>query len=180
MRSRATSVFLGAVVVIVAACTQATPPDAPGLRLERARALAHLEVEGGGLEETLDLGASLAAELTADALVLELGREPTVEEQAAVERVMRSSLAEILTAEDLENAAAQVYAGHFTVAELEDSLAFFGSPTGTKILDLQGRIDRELGAAVEAVVETRLDDFIASVDEGLARELPGLGAEESP
>lgn len=180
MGSRATSVFIVVVVVVAVACTPATPPDTPELRLEKAQALARLEVEGGGLEETLDLGASLAAESTADALVLELGREPTAEEQAAVKRVMRSSLAEVLTAEKLGDAAARVYADHFTAAELDQALAFFSSPSGTKILSLQGQIDDEVGSAVEAIVEARLVDFVASVDEGLAREIPELAQESSP
>lgn len=180
MGSRATSVFIVVVVVVAVACTPATPPDTPELRLEKAQALARLEVEGGGLEETLDLGASLAAESTADALVLELGREPTADERAAVERVMRASLAEILTAEALEGAATQVYAENFTAAELDQALAFYSSPAGTKVLSLQGQIDDEVGDAVAAIVEAHLDDFVASVDEGLAREIPELAQESSP
>ena len=36
------------------------------------------------------------------------------------------------------------------------------------------------GAAVDVIVESHLDAFIASVDEGLAREIPELGQERSP
>lgn len=180
MRSMGSLTSLILIAVALGACAPVEPPDTPELRMDKARAMARLEIGGGGLERTLDLGASLATEATADALVLELGREPTAGERARVEAIMRTSLAEFLTAEVLEDAAAEVYAAHFTAAELDRALAFFASPTGAKIVGLQRQIEDELGIALEAVVEAHLDAFITSVDEGLARELPGLGAEESP
>lgn len=169
-------VFMGLIVLV--ACAPQAPPDTPELRLEKAQALAALEVaDGGGYEETLDLGASLAKDSVVHALVLELGREITDEEGYEVRAVMRNSLADVLTPEEWERAAAAIYAEHFTPAELDTAIEFYTSPVGAKILGLQNTLDSQMGDAVDEVVEENLDRFIGMVDEGLTEVFPELAEE---
>ncbi len=134
-----------ALVGLVVGCGQVAPmEDSPENRLEQARALTALEVESGALDSMLDQGAELARESTADLLVLELEREPTPEEMKDVEAVMRAGLAEFLTAELWQEVVAKVYAENFTAAELQQTVAFYTSPAGLKILSLQRSLDAEV------------------------------------
>jgi hypothetical protein len=150
-------------------------PDTPELRLEKARALAALEADdGAGYEKTLNLGASLAKDSSLDELVLELGRELTDGEVLDVEGVMRDALAGVLTTEEWQQAAAAIYAEHFTPAELDAAMKFYASPVGVKILGLRSTLEQQMGASVEAIVGQRLEEFIGFVDQGLAELFPEL------
>jgi len=173
-------VFAGIVLMTGTACMQSTPlADSPEARLEQARALTALEVQSGALDDMLDEGAALAREATADMLMLELEREPTEEQLAQLEAIMRESLAEFLTADLWQETVAGVYARHFTAAELQQAVAFYGSPMGRKILGLQSSLDAEVGDAVEAVLEVHSDEFTARVDKALEERFPELTEEGS-
>jgi hypothetical protein len=176
MMTKSIALIAGVVAFgLVVGCAPEAMPDTPELRLEKARALAALEAgDGGGYEETLDLGASLATDSTVDALVLELERELTDEEEAEVRGVMRDALAEALPAEEWQRAAAEIYAEHFSPAELDAAIEFYTSPVGAKILGVQSTLDRQMGDAVDAIVEQRLEEFIGLVDLGLAELFPEL------
>lgn len=164
------------VVILAAlafACAQAPPlADTPQNRLEQARALTAIEVEAGALDGMLDEGAALAREATADMLMLELEREPSEEDLAQLEAVMRASLAEFLTADVWQEAVANVYADNFTAAELKETANFYTSPTGRKILGLQRSLDTEIGDAVEAVLAVHSDEFSNRIDSALAEKFP--------
>ena len=167
------SVF--SLVAFAFACAQ-TPPldDTAENRLEQARALTALEVESGALDAMLDEGAALAREATTDLLMLELEREPTADDLAAVEEIMRAGLAEFLTAEVWQETVAAVYAENFTAAELQETVAFYTSPTGRKILSHGQVLDQAVGEAVEAALEVHHDEFAARVDAALAERFPEL------
>ena len=166
--------IIGAFIMVFACMQTTTIPDTPGLRLEQARALTALEVESGALDEMLDEGAALARDATKDLLMLELEREPTAEDLAVVEKVMRAGLAEFLTAELWQETVAAVYAENFTAAELQETVAFYGSPTGQKILSHGRALDQAVGEAVEAALEVHHDAFAALVDTALAERFPEL------
>jgi hypothetical protein len=167
-------------LVLAAACApSADLPDTPELRLEKAGVLARMEREGGAYDETLDLGASLALESTSDALTLELERELTAAERERVETIMRSVLAEFLTADVWENALTQVYATQFTPAEIQAAIDFFSSPLGKKILELQATIDAQTGDAVEEVIDSSLEQVIQRIDEELTKAFPEFAGEDS-
>lgn len=160
---------------LFAACSQPVPiVDSPEARLEQARALTAVEVESGALDAMLDEGAALARDATADLLMLELEREPTAEELTAVEGVMRAGLGEFLTAELWQETVAAVYAENFTAAELQETVAFYSSPTGLKILAHAQVLDQAVGEAVEAALEVHLEEFAAMVDTALAERFPEL------
>ncbi len=96
-------------VLMICACSQPAPiADSPEARLEQARALTALEVESGALDAMLDEGAALARQATADMLMIELEREPSEEDLAKLEGVMRAGLAEFLTAELWQETVAKV------------------------------------------------------------------------
>lgn len=168
-----------ALVALAFACAQ-TPPlaDTPENRLEQALALTALEVEAGALDAMLDQGAVLAREATTDMLMLALEREPTEEELAQLEAVMRSVMAEFLTAETWQATVAEVYAAEFAAAELQETVAFYSSPVGRKILGRQRALGDEVGRRAEALIDERLDEFAARVDEVLAERFPELGGAE--
>ena len=162
-------------VSMFVACSQPAPiADTPEARLEQARALTALEVESGALDSMLDEGAALARQATADMLMLELEREPSVEDLAQLEAVMRAGLAEFLTAELWQETVAQVYADNFTAAELQETVAFYTSPTGLRILGLGRTLDEAVGGAVEAALEIHSDEFSARVDAALEESFPEL------
>ena len=168
------------VVMMAVGCSQPAPiADSPEARLELARALTAVEVESGALDDMLDEGAALAREATADMLMLELEREPSQEDLAQLEAVMRAGLAEFLTAELWQETVAKVYAENFTVAELQATMQFYQSPAGQKILSLQRSLDAEVGDAVEAVLEVHSDEFTARVDAALAERFPELNEDGS-
>ncbi len=156
-------------------CGQVAPlEDTPENRLEQARALTAAEVASGALDDMLDEGAALATEATADMLMLELEREPSEEDLAQLEAVMRASLADFLTADLWQEAVANVYADNFTAAELKETVDFYTSPAGGKILGLQRSLDTAVGDAVEAALEKHQDEFAARVDAALAERFPEL------
>jgi hypothetical protein len=163
------------VLVGILACSQPAPPeDTPENRLEQARALTAIEVEAGALDGMLDEGAALAREATADMLMLELEREPSEEDLATLESVMRAGLAEFLTAELWQEIVAEVYANNFTAAELQETVAFYGSPTGRKILGVGKALDQAVGEAVDAALEVHRDEFADRIDAALAEKFPEL------
>lgn len=181
MTARSSMTTAGALtlgLVFSVACAPQQLPDTPELRMEKAQALAALEVgDGGGYEETLDLGAALARDSVLDALVLELGRELTHEEGYEVQAVMRNSLAEVLTPEEWQRASSEIYSENFTPAELDAAMEFYASPVGAKILGLQNTLDQQMGDAVDEIVEQNLDRFIGKIDEGLVELFPHLAEE---
>ena len=173
---------LAAVFVLMMAvgCAQPAPiADSPEARLEQARALTALEVESGALDEMLDEGAALAREATADMLMFELEREPSAEDLAQLEAVMRAGLAEFLTGELWQETVAEVYAENFTAAELQETVAFYTSSTGRKILGLGRTLDEAVGDAVEAALEVHSDEFAARVDAALAESFPEFAEGDS-
>ena len=180
IKRRLSEVSLLAIVFMACACSQPAPlADTPENRLEQARALTAIEVEVGALDGMLDEGAALAREATADMLMLELEREPSEEDLATLEAVMRAGLAEFLTAELWQETVAAIYAENFTAAELQATVAFYGSPTGQKILSHGRALDQAVGEAVEATLEVHNEEFAARVDAALAQKFPEL-AEGGP
>jgi len=162
-------------VLMIGGCSQPAPiADSPEARLEQARALTAIEVESGALDDMLDEGAALARQATADMLMLELEREPSQEDLARLEAVMRAGLAEYLTAELWQETVAKIYAENFTAAELRATREFYESPAGRKILSIQRSLDAEVGDAVEAALEVHSDEFTARVDAALAVSFPEL------
>jgi hypothetical protein len=172
-RNRIASLFVLVFVALALACAQ-TPPlaDTPENRLEQARALTAIEVEAGALDGMLDEGAALAREATADMLMIELEREPSEEDLATLESVMRAGLAEFLTAELWQETVAQVYVENFTAAELQATREFYLSPAGQKILSLQHSLDDQIGEAVDTVLEVYRDEFADRIDAALAERFP--------
>ena len=168
------------VVIMAVGCSQPAPiADSPEARLELARALTAIEVESGALDDMLDEGAALAREATADMLMLELEREPSKEDLAELEAVMRAGLAEFLTAELWQETVAKVYAENFTAAEMQETVTFYNSPTGLKILGLGKTLDEAVGDAVETALEAHSDEFAARVDAALAETFPELAEGDS-
>ena len=168
------------VVMMAVGCAQPAPiADSPEARLEQARALTALEVESGALDGMLDEGAALARQATADMLMIELEREPSEEDLAKLEGVMRAGLAEFLTPELWQGTVAKVYAENFTAAELQETVAFYTSPTGLKIMGLGRTLDKAVGDAVETALEVHSDEFAALVDAALAESFPELAEGES-
>ncbi len=179
--TRQFSVLILACVMVmsVMACAQQPAPvvDSPEARAEQAGALADLEAAAGGYDAMLDEGAALAASATAQALVLELGREPTEDEAAAVEEIMRSAIAEALTEDAWHEAVAGVYAEHLTAAELAETRAFYVSATGQKILGLGTAIDDGVVTVLGAVLEAHEETLTEAIDSALAERFPELAEE---
>lgn len=168
-----TAMLIGTVLLAGSACSQSAPiTDSPEARLEQARALTTLEVESGALDNMLDEGAALAREATADMLMLELEREPSDEDLAQLEAIIRANLAEFLTADLWKETVAVVYAENFTAAELQEVVTFYSSSTGRKVLGLQRSLDTAVGDAVEAVLEDYQDEFAARIDAALEERFP--------
>ena len=158
-RNRFASLSVLAFVALALACVQ-TPPlaDTPENRLEQARALTAIEVEAGALDGMLDEGAALAREATADVLMLELEREPSEEDLATLEAVMRAGLAEFLTADLWQEIVAEVYAKNFTAAELQETVTVVDT-LGAVARFLQGAAasgDRYAMSAADSQVAARL------------------------
>jgi hypothetical protein len=161
---------------VLAGCAQQAPPvaDTPEERARLAAAIATAEVDGGAYDQTLDLGADLGLSASEAALREELGREPTEEDLAKARKVIRDSLAEIVTKELFTRAIAESYAEHFAAAELQSIADFFSSPGGAKLLREHGSMTSDIGKAAEALVVENLAQFSESVDAGLAAEFAEL------
>jgi hypothetical protein len=172
--------FLVSVMVMsVMACAQNPAPvtDSPEARAEQAGALADLEAAAGGYDAMLDEGAALAASATAQALVLELGREPTEDEAAAVEAIMRSAIGEALTEDVWHKAVAGVYAEHLSAGELAETRTFYESAVGQKILGLGTVIEDGVVTALGAELEAREGTLTEAIDGALAERFPELAEE---
>lgn len=178
-RSGVVSIVLTTVMMLALGCAQepAPPSDSTETRAEQANLLADLEAAAGGYERMLDEGAALAGSATAQALVLELGREPTEDEAAAVEAIMRSAIGEALTEDEWHKAVAGVYAEHLTAGEVAETRAFYASATGQKILGLGTIIDDEVVTALGAVLEAHEETLTEAIDSALADRFPELDEE---
>ena len=176
--NRIATLCVFACVTLAIACAQTTPlADTPENRLEQARALTAIEVESGALDEMLDEGAALAREATTEIFLLELEREPSEEDLAQLEAVLRAGLAQFLTADLWQEVVAEVYAENFTTSELQIAVEFYNSPTGRKILSMGKSLDHEVGDAIEAALGVHNDEFVAMVDAALAENFPELAGE---
>ncbi len=178
-QNRMTVVAMLAVVGLALGCAAPPPADSPEVRLELAQQIAQLESAGGALEQTLNLGTALALEPSLVSLGEDLGRETTAEDEAAVEKLLRAALAEVLTAERFEAAVAAVYAEHFTTVELTAILEFYETPAGARVLELQDTLTTEIGDATEAILDENLEAFIGHIDERLLALYPEF-SEEGP
>jgi hypothetical protein len=161
-----------AVLLCLAACSQ--PADTPELRLERAREVAQLEVEGGALDDALNTGADIALAAAGAAFEAQLGRPATEDERKRLRGIFRDALAEFLTAEVWVEQSAAVYARLLTPAELAELAAFYRTSTGTRLLSIQAELTAELGDAAEAIVVENEQAFAERVDSTLATEFPEL------
>lgn len=163
-------------VLLAAGCAS---PDGGGpsrTAEEAAGELARLSVELGSLDDALDRAADWTWGATLDAVVLELGREPSEDEQSRGRAVLREVIGEFVTPDLWQESVARVYAEHFTAAELNEMVRFYGSPVGRKVLSLESDLTDEVDDLFdEALGGESLEAFIARVDEALGAEL-GLGA----
>jgi hypothetical protein len=150
------------------------PADTPETRAEIARNVARLELEAGSLEQALSLGADLGLDAGTATLEEKIGRELSAAEREAVRRVLHDTLAGIVTADAFSAVVAEAYASQFSAAELESIADFFSSGSGDKLLRAQAQLTAMIGSAVEALVNRNLEQFVASVDQGLAAEFPEL------
>ena len=164
-------VVLGLFIVLAVGCASHDGADSSRTAEEAARELARLSVELGSLDAALGRAADWTWSASHDALTLELGREPSEEENDRGRAILREVLSEFLTTELWEESITRVYTERFTAAELNEIVRFYNSPVGRKVLTLEGEVtdavDDEIG---EALGEGRLEQFIARVDEALGAE----------
>ena len=165
------------VALAVGCAREAPPADTPDNRLELARALTDLEAAAGGYDRMLDDGASIAAEATADAMVLDLGREPTGDEAEAVEAIMRAAIAGVITEDAWRETVAGVYADHFTAPELAEAVGFYGSVVGQKILGIGEALDDDVVATLGAMLLSSEAELSAAIDGALTERFPELAEE---
>jgi hypothetical protein len=142
---------------------------------EAAQELARLSIELGSRDGALDRAADWTWSASTDALTLELGREPTEDENVRGRAILREVIGEFLTPDLWKESIARVYAERFTATELNEMVRFYASPVGRKVLTLEDEITDEVDDAFgEALGEARLEELITRIDEALGAEL-GLG-----
>ena len=168
-------VVLGLFIVLAVGCASHDGADSSRTAEEAAQELARLSIELGSLDAALGRAADWTWSASIDALTLELGREPSEEENDRGRAILREVLAGFLTPELWEKSITRVYTERFTAVELNEMVRFYGSPVGRKVLSLEGEVsgavDDEIG---EALGEDRLEEFITRVDDALGTEF-GLG-----
>lgn len=153
------ALLVAAPVAAQTAPAPATTPDAGG-RIETARAL----VAKLNLDKTLDLQFSSLMPLIANNMVTALQGDPAIP-QALKDRLTtaetRRQVGEIATEEmmaafrarypDIAEAAAEEYRRNFSEAELKAIVAFYDSPTGRRLLQLQPQLQQRLAEAGRAI-----------------------------
>ena len=168
-------VVLALCIVLAVGCALQDGAGPSRTAEEAAEELARLSIELGSLDAAVGRAADWTWSASLDALTLELGREPSEEENDRGRAILREVLAEFLTPELWEESIARVYMDRFTAVELNEMVRFYGSPVGRKVLTLEGEVtdavDEEIG---EALGEERLEEFITRVDDALGAEF-GLG-----
>jgi len=169
-------VVAGAMLVLTLGCsaTQGTA-DSPEKRSELAAKLAKMSIELGSLDSALDRGAAWAWDASSDTLELQLGRELSADEQTRAQGIMRTVLAEFMTAELWKQAVTGVYSKNFSAAELESIMAFYGSPVGRKVLQLEGTLTQDIDDSLDGLLEGRIEEFIVRLDTELGSAFEGLG-----
>jgi hypothetical protein len=167
------------LIALAVACSGAEyVADSPEARVEIASTLARLSIETGSLDQTLNSGADLAFDYTEEALKVEIGRELTDDEKAQVRAIIYRVLGEFLTGELWQQTLTEIFAENFTASELAETLAFFESPTGRKILETEAVMNREIDDRADEVLTPRLEEFSDRIDEELAKAFPSLGGGE--
>lgn len=81
---------------------------------------------------------------------------------------------------DLENEVARTYAKLFTEQELKEIAAFYGSPTGQKLLKQGPVASREMMAAADVWSNGIVRDLRASAAEGMTAMLPQPAGATAP
>jgi len=166
---------LGLFIVLTIGCASHDGADASRTAEEAAQQLSRLSIELGALDSALGRAADWTWNASNDALTLELGREPSEEENDRGRAILREVLAEFLTPELWEKSITSVYVDRFTPAELNEIVRFYSSPVGRKVLSLEDEVTDAVDDEIaEAFGEERLEEFIARVDEALRAEF-GLG-----
>jgi hypothetical protein len=177
LRSRI--VVLALPVLFLSCAVPPEAPDTPEARSEAATTLARVLVAGGSWDNALSDGAEVAQGYTVQAIEVELERELTEEERARVQEILRSVIAEFVTADVWEETLSTVCAENFTASEMKSITAFLESPAGAKLLELGDDLALEINGRVDAMFEDRLDEFVDRVDEELDQAFEGLAEEEA-
>ena len=164
------------LLVVALACAAPQTADSPESRAEAAGELARLSLELGSLDQVLNRGADWAQSASNDALTLELGRELTDEEQARVREILRGVLADYMTRELWAQSVTRVYAEEFTAAELDEIVAFYGSPIGRKLLERESALSDRVDDEMDVAFEGQIEEFVSRIDEALNAEF-GLTAD---
>jgi hypothetical protein len=171
------SVAAALAAVLLAGCAgqQAGPSRTAD---EAAQDLAKLSVELGSLDGALDRAAELGWSSSAATVTLELGRNPTEEEESQVRGILRTVLAEFLTAEVWETTIADVYAQNFTADELQQALDFYNSPVGRKVLELDDELTLQVDDRIGEALDPKLEEFVGRIDQELVQQFPELAGED--
>lgn len=154
--------------------------DTPENRQAAAGRLAAMFMESGSWDRALDEGADLGRDSTVDSLKLDLGRELTEEERARVREIIREALGKTVTAEMWQQMLTDICAEYFTAGELESIHEFFLSPAGSRILELDTKVDREIEIRAYAAFDERVEQFVERVDAELSAAFPETAGGETP
>lgn len=153
-RARAlVAVVLGAAILAVAApaMAQEVPPD----QLALARKYVELTDRVGIYEVTLvEIGIGTLRDLT------QQNPEIAEETDLAVGKVLE----EYQTRKgELMDQFARVYAVRFTVAELQEIVAFYETPTGIKLATANAEVNADLQAVLQVFTNNTRSEFFAKV-----------------
>jgi hypothetical protein len=165
------------LLLAVAACS-GRPAVSEDDRAELAGRLAEIFIEAGSYDRMLDDGADFALPYTVDTLELELGREIEVVEADRVRRILRDTLAELVTQAQYAGILTDVAQENLTARELDSAIGFFRSAEGARFLELLPELSDSTDDRVLALVRGETESFATLVDTRLAELFPELGAEE--
>jgi hypothetical protein len=134
------------LLAVLLCAPAARAEDSAALAVQVAKALTPPERYQGMLEQ-------LYRPLLANAEKAQTDRQKLEEAAARI----RAASAKALPYDDLVAWTAEVYAAHFSAAELKALLKFFESPAGKKFNGLQPQINAELVQKVVAVYPKRFE-----------------------
>ncbi len=148
--------------------------DGRDKRVEKAQQLLQLNVDNGMLNTTLALTAKAILPLLTRNVENSLKRRVTPEEQIQFGQGFVSFLGQILDGESFINANAQIYANHFTLAELEAIHTFNLSQTGSKFQRMQSTLARESSEALQNFMKSKSQEINKLSEELIKKVFPEL------
>ena len=146
----------------------------PGTRDAARRVIELTVIQTGTLDRLRNGITGLVAQVLKLSLEKRLGRSLSADEQGRLVQVAGRVMRDAASDQAMAEIYVDLYAEHFTEAELREILRFYQTGTGEKALRLSGQLAREGGERAQRMVTAREPEIRARFEAEFQRAFPEL------